>query len=115
MSRTTTSLIATFVLVSSVSGCGDDDTGEGPLDASSGADVRGLDASSPDDSGSPADAVKRVASEVAKAVASPDFRERLANMGATPVGSSPEDFSRFLRAENVRWANAVKASGAKLD
>jgi tripartite-type tricarboxylate transporter receptor subunit TctC len=65
--------------------------------------------------GSPPEAVRRAATEVAKAVASPDFRERLANMGATPVGSSPEDFTKFLRAENVRWANAVKASGAKLD
>jgi tripartite-type tricarboxylate transporter receptor subunit TctC len=65
--------------------------------------------------GSPPAAVQRVAAEVAKAVREADFRERLANMGATPVGSTPEEFARFLRAENVRWANAVKASGAKLD
>ena len=65
--------------------------------------------------GSPPEAIKRVAAEVAKAVQAPDFRERLANLGATPVGSTPEDFARFLRAENVRWANAVKTSGAKLD
>jgi tripartite-type tricarboxylate transporter receptor subunit TctC len=65
--------------------------------------------------GSPPAAVQRVAAEVAKAVREADFRERLANLGATPVGSNPEEFAKFLRVENVRWANAVKASGAKLD
>jgi tripartite-type tricarboxylate transporter receptor subunit TctC len=65
--------------------------------------------------GSPPEALKRVAAEVAKAVAAPDFRERLANLGAAPVGSTPEAFEKFLKVENARWANAVKASGAKLD
>jgi tripartite-type tricarboxylate transporter receptor subunit TctC len=65
--------------------------------------------------GSPPEAVRRVAAEIAKGVAQADFRERLTNMGAAPVGSSPEDFAKFLRAENARWASAVKASGAKLD
>jgi tripartite-type tricarboxylate transporter receptor subunit TctC len=65
--------------------------------------------------GSPPEALKRVAAEIAKAVAAPDFRERLANLGAAPVGSSPEAFEKFLKAENARWAGAVKASGAKLD
>ena len=65
--------------------------------------------------GTPAPVVQRVAVEVAKAVAQADFRERLAGMGATPVGSGPEEFALFLRAENLRWANAVRASGAKLD
>ncbi len=64
---------------------------------------------------SPPAAVQRVAAEIAKAVREADFRERLANLGATPVGSSPEEFAKFLRVENVRWANAVRASGAKLD
>jgi len=65
--------------------------------------------------GSPPEMVRRVAAEVAKGVAQADFRERLANLGATPVGSTPEDFAKFLGAENARWARAVKASGAKLD
>jgi len=65
--------------------------------------------------GSPPEALKRVASEIAKGIAAPDFRERLANLGATPVGSTPEAFETFLKAENARWAKAVKASGAKLD
>jgi tripartite-type tricarboxylate transporter receptor subunit TctC len=65
--------------------------------------------------GTPPEALKRVAAEVAKAVAAADFRERLSNLGAAPVGSTPEAFETFLKAENARWAKAVKASGAKLD
>ena len=65
--------------------------------------------------GTPAPIVQRVAAEIAKAVGQADFRERLAGMGASPVGSGPEEFARFLRSENTRWANAVRASGAKLD
>jgi tripartite-type tricarboxylate transporter receptor subunit TctC len=65
--------------------------------------------------GTPPEALKRVAAEVSKAVAAADFRERLTNLGAAPVGSSPPVFETFLKAENARWAAAVKASGAKLD
>jgi tripartite-type tricarboxylate transporter receptor subunit TctC len=65
--------------------------------------------------GSPPAALQRVAAEVGKAVREADFRERLANLGATPVGSTPEEFAKFLRAENARWANAVKISGARQD
>jgi len=65
--------------------------------------------------GTPPDALKRVGAEVGKAVAAADFRERLTNLGAAPVGSTPEAFETFLKAENARWAKAVKASGAKLD
>ncbi len=65
--------------------------------------------------GTPAPIIQRIAAEIAKAVAQADFRERLASLGASPVGSGPEEFARFLRSENARWANAVRVSGAKLD
>jgi hypothetical protein len=31
------------------------------------------------------------------------------------VGSSPEDFRRFLLADLDKWAKVVKMSGARLD
>ncbi len=65
--------------------------------------------------GTPAPIIQRVAAEMARAVAQADFRERLASLGASPVGSGPEEFARFLRSENARWANAVRVSGAKQD
>ena len=35
--------------------------------------------------------------------------------GSQPVGSSPEEFRRFMQADLDKWAKLVKESGAKLD
>jgi tripartite-type tricarboxylate transporter receptor subunit TctC len=45
----------------------------------------------------------------------PDTRERILSDGSEPVGSSPEDFHRFLLADLDKWAKVVKQSGARLD
>jgi tripartite-type tricarboxylate transporter receptor subunit TctC len=66
-------------------------------------------------SGTPKEVTARLAGEVAKVVASADFRERLSVMGATPVGSSPEEFGQFIRRESAKWEKAVRTSGAHLD
>ena len=47
---------------------------------------------------------------VQKALARPDTREKLAKLGLTPVGSSAADFAKFVDAEQVRWAEVVKAN-----
>ena len=65
--------------------------------------------------GTPRDITARLASEISRAVASADFRERLAAMGATPVGNTPEEFGIFMKRESAKWEKAVKASGARLD
>ena len=48
-----------------------------------------------------------------RAIHSPDTAERLAALGAQPVGSSPEEFLAFVRSEIPRWAKAIRESGAK--
>jgi tripartite-type tricarboxylate transporter receptor subunit TctC len=65
--------------------------------------------------GTPRDITARLATEIAKIVASTDFRERLAALGATPVGNTPDEFGAFMRRESAKWEKAVKASGARLD
>jgi len=45
----------------------------------------------------------------------PDVRGRIESDGSEPVGSSPEEFRRFMRADMDKWAKLVKESGAKLD
>ncbi|AUA55383.1 Argininosuccinate lyase [Achromobacter spanius] len=47
---------------------------------------------------------------VQKALARPDTREKLGKLGLTPVGSSAADFAKFVDAEQVRWAEVVKAN-----
>lgn len=52
---------------------------------------------------------------IAKALHTQEARERFAADAAEPVGDSPEEFGKFIRAEIARWAPVVKASGARPD
>jgi tripartite-type tricarboxylate transporter receptor subunit TctC len=65
--------------------------------------------------GTPADIVGRLQQETAKALGAPALKERLLAQGAIPSGMSPADFSRLISAETKKWAEVVKASGAKVD
>jgi tripartite-type tricarboxylate transporter receptor subunit TctC len=63
----------------------------------------------------PRDIVNRLAEAIARAARSPDMQQKLQDLGAEPVGNKPEEFSKLLREEVVRWAEVVKVSGAKAD
>jgi len=45
----------------------------------------------------------------------PEVRERIVADGSEPVGNTPEEFRRFMRADLDKWAKLVRESGAKLD
>ena len=65
--------------------------------------------------GTPPAIIAKINDEVAKWLASPEGKEKLASIGANPAGGSPEDFARHIQAETAKWAKVVKASGAKVD
>jgi tripartite-type tricarboxylate transporter receptor subunit TctC len=65
--------------------------------------------------GTPKEIVNRLSGEIAKIVKIPDVRERLAGLGAEPVGNSPDEFAAYCRSELAKWAKIVKASGATVD
>ena len=44
-----------------------------------------------------------------------DVRERLAGGGLDPVGSTPEEFSQFIRSEIAKWSRLAKEIGARAD
>jgi len=50
-----------------------------------------------------------------KAVQRPEFRERMASMGADPIAETPEYFARYLAAEIDRWAKVIRAAKAKAE
>ncbi len=63
----------------------------------------------------PPDLVHRLSREIAAIVQMPDVREQFANLGAEPVGNTPEEFLAFNKAELTKWSRIVKQSGAKVD
>jgi len=63
----------------------------------------------------PPEIVAKLQREVARILALPDIREKFAAQGAEPVGSSPEQFRGYVRAEIDKWAQVVRASGARAD
>jgi tripartite-type tricarboxylate transporter receptor subunit TctC len=55
--------------------------------------------------------VNRLNSELNKALAAPDLRERFAGAGIEPLTSTPEHFGNFIRSETVRYAKVIKDAG----
>ncbi|WP_238530122.1 tripartite tricarboxylate transporter substrate binding protein [Alicycliphilus denitrificans] len=64
--------------------------------------------------GTPAPVLKRLHDEVAKIVALPEFRDRLAALNYEPAGSTPEQFSQLIATDTAKWAKAVKATNFKV-
>jgi tripartite-type tricarboxylate transporter receptor subunit TctC len=61
------------------------------------------------------DLTQRLYAETAKLLQVPDTKQRLADLGAEPVASTPDAFRSFLSDEIVKWEKVVKASGARAD
>jgi tripartite-type tricarboxylate transporter receptor subunit TctC len=59
------------------------------------------------------DVAKKLADAARAAVQSPEVKRRIEHEGATPVGNSPEEFTRFVDSEIVRWRKVVQYAGAK--
>ena len=64
--------------------------------------------------GTPAAVVNKIQADTAAVLRMPDVVSRLSNDGAEPVGSTPPEVGRFLRAEMRKWEKVVKSSGIEL-
>jgi len=65
--------------------------------------------------GTPKDIVNRLSTEIAKIAQSPDMKERLAAMGAEPVGGTPEEFGVVMARDIAKWTALAKSVGIKID
>jgi len=65
--------------------------------------------------GTPNDVVARLAKEVQAAVKDPATRQKLQGLGLDPVGSTPEEFGKFVQSEMTRWAGLVKSNHITVD
>jgi tripartite-type tricarboxylate transporter receptor subunit TctC len=65
--------------------------------------------------GTPRAITTRLHSEYAKALALPEVKQRLENLGFDIVASAPDVFAAYIKTEFVKWAKVVKASGARAE
>ena len=63
----------------------------------------------------PPDIVGKLHDAAVKTVNTPGVREKLVGSGADPLTMTPEEFTRFLRADIEMWGKVVKAAGVKVD
>ena len=67
-------------------------------------------------SGLPAPVLTRLRSETNRLLADADFRDKIRNLGGLePYVTTPEEFAALIRAEHAKYAQVVKAAGAKVD
>jgi tripartite-type tricarboxylate transporter receptor subunit TctC len=63
----------------------------------------------------PQEIVGKLHDAAVKTVNTPGVREKLVGSGADPLTMTPEEFTRFLRADIEMWGKVVKAAGVKVD
>ncbi|MGE0719236.1 MAG: Bug family tripartite tricarboxylate transporter substrate binding protein [Alphaproteobacteria bacterium] len=65
--------------------------------------------------GTPPAVVARLNKEIVAIINSAEMRDSLMKQGIDPISGSPEDLTRLMRAELVRWAKVVELAGAQVD
>ena len=65
--------------------------------------------------GLPADIVQRLNTEIVRILKQPDVSEKLSSLGADIVGSTPEEFDRYLKAEIAKWGKVARDNNIRLD
>lgn len=66
-------------------------------------------------SGTPREIIVRLNSEFNAALAIPEVREKLVNLGMTPVGGTPEEFAVTIQRDTERWGNIIRQRGIKIE
>jgi tripartite-type tricarboxylate transporter receptor subunit TctC len=61
--------------------------------------------------GTPGEVVNRLQAEIARHILSPELKETIRKQGAEPVGSTPQEFAAFIKAEAKKWSQVIKRAG----
>ena len=63
----------------------------------------------------PKDIQARLNSEMVKIIKSPEFRQRMADIGADPIGDTPEQMAQTIKAETEKFGKLVKDANVVID
>jgi tripartite-type tricarboxylate transporter receptor subunit TctC len=61
------------------------------------------------------DLVERLSNDFVAALNTEAVKERLAKLGASPIGSSPKQFDARIRADYNKWGPIIEAAGMKVE
>jgi tripartite-type tricarboxylate transporter receptor subunit TctC len=65
--------------------------------------------------GTPAPVVSRLSAAIGAVVRQPDFRQRLIDFQADPLGSTPEEMAQVIRQDTERWTEVIRVARIKVD
>ena len=60
-----------------------------------------------------AEIVNKLNNEINAALADPQLKARLADLGGTTLAGSPADFGKLIAEDTEKWANVVKFAGIR--
>ena len=64
--------------------------------------------------GTPSDVVNKLNATIVKSLAMAEVKQRFAEQGSDPSGTTPAEFRQFITGELDKWARIVKVSGTKV-
>jgi tripartite-type tricarboxylate transporter receptor subunit TctC len=62
----------------------------------------------------PKEVINKISTETARILQMPDVKARLAEQGAEPIGSTPEQFSAHIKSEIAKWGKVIKDAKVEL-
>ena len=65
--------------------------------------------------GTPAPVATQLQQALAEVLKEDEVRQRLTDLGAQPIGSTPAEFAAFLKKEDAKWGEVVRKGNIKLD
>jgi tripartite-type tricarboxylate transporter receptor subunit TctC len=56
----------------------------------------------------PRDLVNRLYGDLSKVMQQAEFKDRISNMGADVIGSTPDQFGAFMKTESAKWGKVIR-------
>jgi tripartite-type tricarboxylate transporter receptor subunit TctC len=59
--------------------------------------------------------VAKLSADANRTLADPEVRSKMSALGADPSGTTPEEFGRFIRDDQAKWAKLMREAGIKTE
>ena len=63
----------------------------------------------------PFEIIDRLNHDINVAIADPKMKARIADLGATGLAGSPDEFGKFIAKDREKWAKVIRAANIKVE